>query len=207
MSTRKWFRVDVIIFICFLATAGWGISVWFKKHQQEAKQEAASRAETQAKTIRAKSALARLKTAWNADDSWEHKIQSASYSLEIEHALVTGSPIIVIGTIQDIKTVGDQGQFVVLIDDDDFSSAEINLTFSLMTTPDVANAILADTHNDSIAESSTFLATATIERVEKVEQPPDKEGNDQDYFLAHGKLLGYYDTQMFYLNRKDLGEN
>jgi hypothetical protein len=211
MSIRKWFRVDVIIFVCFIATVGWGITVWYNNHRKEVEHDAAYRAKTLAKTEQAKANLARLKNTWNADESWEHEISASgavapNYSLEIEHALVVGHPVIVVGTIKDVETSGADGVPVVMIENH-YSKNELNLRFSLVATPDVANAILATTHNDPLADVKSFISAASIQRVEKIQQPPDKEGNDQDYFLAHGTLHEAYATQLFEINPKDLGEN
>jgi hypothetical protein len=210
MSIRKWLRADVIIFVCLFATAGWGITVWFKKHQEEARHDAVYKANKLAKTERAKSALARLKNDWNADVSWERKIYAPgvaapSYSLEIEHALVNGHPVIVIGTIQDVEMSGDQGSPVVLMESHS-SPNELKLRFSLVTTTDVANAILSETHNNPMAVFETFISAASMQHVEKIHQSSDKYGNDQDYFLVHGTLHEAYATHLFVLSPKDLGE-
>lgn len=104
---RKRLRGEVVIWVLFIMAASWGLSTWFKKHEEEAKQEAASKAQIAADTERAKSELARLRASWNADDSWEHQVYPSDnsapvYSLDVEHALVKGRPIIVIGEIQDV---------------------------------------------------------------------------------------------------------
>jgi hypothetical protein len=211
MGTRKWFRVDVVIFVLFIGTVLWGGSVWFNKHQQEAKQEAANKARTIADTEQAKSALTRLRSAWNADESWEHQVyppsnEAPAFSLEVEHALVNGRPVIVIGEIQDVRTATDQSGPLVLIQSHS-SPNLVDLRFSLVTTPDVANSILSETRNDPMAEVETYICVATVQHVEKIQQPPDQAGNDQDYFLAHGTLHETYATHLFGLAPKDLGEN
>ncbi len=146
MSTGTRLR-GVVIFVLFILIALWGASVWFRNNQQEAKQEAASKAEETAKMERAKSALARLRTAWNADYSWEHQVYTVnggapSYSLDVEHALVSGHPIIVVGEIQDVRTAADQSGPLVLIQSHPYygSHTQIDLRFSLVTTPDLARA-------------------------------------------------------------------
>ena len=55
----------------------------------------------------------------------------------------------------------------------------------------------------------SFIAVATIRRVEKVEQASDIEGNSEDYFLAYGTLQAAYDTHLFSLiaEPKAFGEN
>jgi hypothetical protein len=211
MNPRKWLRADVVILALFILTASWGASVWFKKHQQQTKQEEAIKAETTADTERAKSALAELRAAWNADDSWEHQVYPPSneapiYTLEVEHALVNGRNIIVIGEIQDVRTATDQSGPVVLIQSHS-SPNSVDLRFSLVTTHDVANSILSESRTHPPDEFETFISVAAIQHVEKIEQPADKEGNEQDYFLAHGTLFATRPTHLFEPDPKDLGEN
>lgn len=208
MSAGKRLR-GVLIFVLFILAISWGVSVWFNKNQQEAKEEAASKIKTTARLERAKTELARLRTAWNADDSWVHQVYPAngdapSYSLEVEHALVSGHPIIVVGEVQDVRTVADQSGPLVLIQS---HRNPVDLRFSLATTPDVANSILSETHGDAMAEFKTFISVATIQSVEKIEPPPDKGGNEQDYFLAHGTLHEAYPTHLVVVDPKQLGEN
>lgn len=83
----------------------------------------------------------------------------------------------------------------------------VDLRFSLETAPKVANSILSATRNDPMSDVETFIAVATVQRVEKIEQPPDKADNDQDYFLGHGTLQEAYDTHLFAADAKELGEN
>jgi hypothetical protein len=201
----------IVIAVVLVLAAAWGIHAWFKKHQQEAQRDAAYKAHIALETEQAKSALARLRASWNADTSWEHQVyppnnDAPSYSLDIEHALVNGHPIIVIGEIQDVKTIQGQSAPVVLIQS--HSSANlVDLRFSLVTTPEIATSILAATRNDPLAQGETFISVATVERVEKIEQPPDSAGNDQSYFLAHGTLQEAYGTHLLAAEPKELGEN
>src|SRR5690242_3963431 len=109
MAMGKRLRGSVIVWILFIAAASWWGSSWYKKHQQEAKREAASKAQTAADTEKAKSELARLRVKWNADVSWEHRVFppdsfAPAYSLDIQEALVKSQPIIVIGEIQDVQS-------------------------------------------------------------------------------------------------------
>lgn len=210
-AERRLLRADVIITVLFIATVSWGIAIWFKNHQQGVRQKEASNAETAAETKRAKLALARFRSTWNADESWEHQVfpsnnDAPAYSLDVEHALVNGHPIIIIGEIQDVRTGQDQNSPLVLIQSH-ASKNLVDLRFSLATTPQLANTILSITHRDPMAEVETFIFVATIQRVEKIEQPPDKADNSQDYFLAHGTLQDAYDTHLFLVEPKELGEN
>lgn len=211
MGTRKLLRGDVIVSLLFIASSCWGISTWFKKHQQETKRESESKAQIAADTERAKSALTRMRATWNADDSWEHQVyptdnSAPAYSLDVEHALVKGHPIIVIGEIQDVRTSQGQATRLVLVQSHS-SPNLVDLRFSLETPPEVANSILSATRNAPLPGVETFIAVVTIERVEKIEQPPDKADNDQDYFLAHGTLHETYDTHLLAVGPKELGED
>ena len=210
MNVRGPIRVDIVVCVLFIVTAFWGISTWFEKHQREAQEEAANKAHAAAETQQAKAAFARLRSTWKADDSWEHKVypstnDAPSFSLDVEHALVNGSPIIVIGEVQDVRTSEDQGSPLVLIRSH-ASKNLVDLRFSLVATPEVANSILSSTRHDSLAEFETVIAVATVQRVEKVEQPPDVHDNDQTYFLAHGTLHEAYATHRLMLDPKELRE-
>lgn len=115
-------------------------------------------------------------------------------------------PLIVIGEVQDVKTSQDQSAPVVVIKSHS-SENLVDLRFLLLTTPEVANSILAATRNDPLGQWETFISVATVQRVEKIEQPPDSARNDQDYFLAHGTLHEAYATHLFAIEPKELGEN
>jgi hypothetical protein len=201
----------VVIALALVLAVSWGIYAWFRKHQEEAKRDAAEKAHIALQTEQARAALARLRTTWNADDSWEHQVYPAnndapSYSLDIERALVNAHPLIVIGEVQDVKTSQDQSAPVVLIQSHS-SGNLLDLRFSLLTTPEVATSILAATRNDPLAQVETFISVATVQHVEKIEQPPDNAGNDQSYFLAHGTLHEAYATHLLAVEPKELGEN
>jgi len=211
MSIKGFRRGDALIAVLFIATVCWGLATWYKKHQGIVATEEAKKARTAAKTEQAKAALARLRAKWNADVFWEKLVYppdngAPSYSLDIERALENGRPIIVIGEIQDVQS--DQGQSapVVLIRSHT-SRNLVDLRFSLVTTPDVANSILAATRNNPLARVETFISVATIQRTERIARPPDNADSEQDYFLAHGILHETYDTHLFVLQPKDLGEH
>lgn len=211
MSERRLFRFDLLITILFLGVISWGGFAWLKKHRQEASQEEATKEQTAEKTGLAKAALARLRSTWDADDSWKHQVYPSSgdppsYSLDVEHALATGRPIIVVGEILDVQSSKDQSAPLVLIQSDS-GSTPVDLRFSLAATPQLADAILSATRNNAMADIETFIVVASVQNVEKVERPPDKADNDQDYFLAHGTLQEAYDTHLLMLEPKDLGEN
>lgn len=215
MNTRRLVRTDLVIYFLLIAIVSWGGLNRLKKHQREAKheaaQDAANKAQAIADTEQAKSALARLRSVWNADDSWEHRVytptnEAAPYSLDIEHALVNGRPIIIVGEVQDVRSSQNQNVPLVLIQSHP-SENSLDLRFSLLTTREVADSILSATGHSPAAEYETFIAVATIQHVEKIEQSPDKDGNDGDYFLAHGTLHAAYATHLIMLNPKELGEN
>jgi hypothetical protein len=202
-------KSETIIIVLVIANVAWGTGAWYKKHRAEEELEAARQAQTLARTERAKAALVHLENVWNADGSWEDEITSPtgdrpSYSMEVEHALVKGHPVIVIGTIQDVETGGGQGDSVIEIENH-FGAHEAKLRFSLTASPEVATSILSATHNDALADVKTFICVASIEHVDKVEPPVDKGGDEQGYFLAHGTLHEAYSTQLFERTPKDLG--
>lgn len=211
MGIRSYLRVDAFIFDAFLGIVAWGGTVWLKKHRLEVKQDKQYRAETRAETAGAKAALARLKSTWNADNRWEDVYSAPgslapAYSLEVQHALMRGRPIIVFGQIQDIQASADPGSSVVTIESQGLGN-NLNLRLSLVSATDAANKILHETRADTWPEFTTYIFVATITKVEKVEMPPDKEGNDEDYFLAHGILHEAYDTHLPMADQKEISGN
>jgi hypothetical protein len=155
MHVRKLARFDNFLYAVFLVIVLWGGLVFIKNRRQESKLDAEKKARSAADIALAKSALVRLRSTWKADDSWENQVSAAtyapSYSMEIEHALVKTSPIIVIGEIQDVKTSLDRSDPLILIRNH-HSRNLLDLRFSLVATPEIANSILSATRHNPMAE-------------------------------------------------------
>ncbi len=199
-SVRHLVRADVVVVLVFVGVAIWGATVWFKNHEHEIRQGEARRAAALANERDAKSAVARLRNSWNADDEWEDALSipryESPYTLDVESVLMKGRPIIVFGDIEDVQKSDDSDRSVVLVQNHGRTD-KLNLRLSLLSAPETTNAILSDLHQNSLGRYTTFVFAATITKVEKIEIPPDKSDNDQNYFLAHGILHDAYDTHDF----------
>ena len=166
-----------------------GIAAWLY-HSHEAKRRAAEAVEAAAvaRDNQARSIVARVRNSWNADDDWEDTFSAKGaaitpYSIELENALIKGRPIIAFGFVEDVRKSGEQDNSIVLIQGNGRTST-IDLRFSLLSAPATTEAIL----NYRSQYPGTLVFAATITSIERVSLPPDKDDNDQDFFLAHGVL-------------------
>jgi hypothetical protein len=166
-----------------------GIAAWLY-HSHEAKRRAAEAVEAAAaaREQQARSIVTRVRKSWNADDNWEDSFSSKGayvtpYTIELESELIKGRPIIAFGLVGDVRKSGEQDDSIVLIQDTG-RTMKWDLRFSLLSAPAITKAIL----NDEDQFAGTLVFAATITSVEKISMPPDKNDNDQDFFLAHGIL-------------------
>jgi hypothetical protein len=188
-GNRKRLR-DVVIAVLFTAVVSVAItSWWFRKQLAEARRDADIQAqigETRANAIRAWN---RLKQNWNADDDWESKVseQNPSNSVDVEHAIAKGHPILIVGEVKGVQTNQDGGATVLV--DNNPNLNHYYLHFSLAATSSVAESLLGSTHKDSFSKTDSFILVANIQNV-------TQDTSYQGYSLAHGTLLEEYPTRM-----------
>lgn len=196
-------RSKCILLLALMAVSA-GIATWFYHgHQiEQGKANAAAAEKERARTI-----VAKVKSTWNADDGWEDVFSSPSssltpYTINVQQALIKGRPLIFFGTVDDVRSSGEQGSSIVLIRcegrTDKLRMGLLRLRLSLLSTPEVTDALLRN--KPRLFETYVFAATVT--GVEKVAMPPDKDDNDQDYFLAHGTLQEAQPIDTFFIPNK-----
>ena len=178
-------RTKVILLLALMIAAAGTVAWFYHGHQIEQGQANAAAAERE----RARSIVAKVKRSWDADDDWEDIFfprQSSPltpYTINVEQALIKGRPLIFFGTVDDVRTSGEQGASIVLIRckgrTDKLRMGLLRLRLSLLSTPEVTDALLRN--KPRFFESYVFAAT--VNSVEKIAMPPDKDDNDQDYFL------------------------
>jgi len=168
--------------LLFLGGAATGIGAWFYHAHKVERREAEA---ATAKEEFAKSVVAGVLKTWKADDRWEDSLSSSRdrgrplYSIEIEKAPIYGRPLIVYGRVEDVDESGESENSIVSIQ----THTGLNLRLSLLSPPEITNAILARKGRPS----EMFVFAVKINRVEKVASPPDSSA--EDYFLGHGVLL------------------
>jgi hypothetical protein len=166
-----------------------GTSTWlYQSHEVKRRAAEAAEAAAAAREVQARLVVARVRNAWNAADDWEDALPSenaafATYTIELENALIKGRPIVAFGLVDDVRKPGEQDNSTVLFQDIGRTKG-MDLRFALLSAPATTKGFLD--HKDR--SSNMFVFAATITSVEKVAMPPDSNGNDQDYFLAHGIL-------------------
>jgi hypothetical protein len=178
------------ILLLALLTAAAGIAAWFY-HSRTAEKRNAD--EARAIAEHARSVVAAVQKSWNADDDWEDVFSSPGspptpYTINVERALIKERPLIFFGTVDDVRTSGENGNSIVSVQckgrTTKFRLGLLHLRLSLLSAPDTTNSLL----RNKPRPFETYVFAATITSVENVPVAPDKYDNDQDYFLAHGTL-------------------
>jgi hypothetical protein len=171
--------------IVLLACAAAGIAFWFH-HAHEVKLREIEAAT--AKEEYAKSVVAEMVNTWHADDHWEKSLSSPGdssqtlYTIDLEKALMRDRPLIVFGRLEDVGKSGQSENSVISIWTETRTSLSTALRLSLLSPPEITNAILGQKDR----ASEMFVFTVKINSVEKVTMPSNS--SDPDYFLAHGVL-------------------
>jgi hypothetical protein len=197
----------VISGLLVLILVAWVAFAWRRSFKSVSFQEATARAQRAVKIATAKDTFTQLQAEWKADGSWEQQISSiddASYSLEVERVLARGSPIILVGEIDDVQSVEGQSLRLVTLSTNSGRSLG-GLSFSLFATPDVAASIITQRGEHLGGLTKTFVSVATIQRVDKAEQAVNTSSNDGDLFVAHGTLHESRAIDVLALDQQDLG--
>jgi hypothetical protein len=174
-----------ILGILLLGGAAAGIAFWFY-HAHEVKLREAEAAT--AKEEYAKSVVTGLINTWHADDHWEDSFAALGdrsrtlYTIELEKVLIQDRPLIVFGDVEDVSKSGQSENSIISIWTETRGNLSPALRLSLLSPPEVTNAILAQKGR----ASEMFVFAVKIESVEKVSMSSDS--SDPDYFLAHGDL-------------------
>jgi hypothetical protein len=198
---QKRLRFDVILAVLLTAAVSVGItSWWFGKQLAEARLNAAVEAEIGEKSAKAIRAWNRLKQHWNADDDWESQLSknAPSSSVDVEHAMVKGRPILILGKINDVVTNQDSDGATVLIENH-LTQEKYFLRFSLAASSGVAKSMEASTQKEIVSKLDSFILVANIQSVTRTQ-----DTNDQGYFLAHGTLLEEYPAEMILIGPEPL---
>lgn len=188
----------------------------YRQHEQEVAQQEASKAKVAANMADFQSAIARIESSWQAEDSWENGLSGGDasitpYTVNFEHALVTGHPLIFYGNVIDVHSNEGQDNSTIVVKVHGRKSA-VRLQLSLNASPQQTEAI---TRNgafglaygfDELSKVCVFVAS--IDNVERVEAS-DKQGDDASYFVAQGTLHDayasrVYGTEFFSLKRSEL---
>jgi hypothetical protein len=199
--------------LCLCAVAYYAIHS-YRQHEKEVAQQEASKARAAANMAGFLSAIERLKNSWHATDAWESGLPDEDaattlYTVNFEHALVTGHPLILYGNVIDIHSIDGRNESTVLVKVSG-RKRTVNLQLSLNASPQQAEAIM---HNSSfgrefgIDELSKVCAfVVSIDGVDRVEAS-GKDGEDTSYFVAHGTLDDAYASQVYgaeyFFNRRD----
>jgi hypothetical protein len=186
MSNRMKSVGRFILGFLLLAGAAAGIAARFY-HAHEVKLREAEAAA--AKEEYAKSVVAGVINAWHADDHWEDSLSSPGgrrrtlYTIELEKALIHDRPLIVLGDVEDVSKSAQSENTIISIWTETRANLSPALRLSLLSPPEIANAILGQKDR----ASELFVFAVKINSVERVAPPTDSSVHE--YFLAHGVLL------------------
>ena len=180
--------------IVLLGCAAAGIAFWFH-HAHEVKLREAEAAT--AKEEYAKSVVAAMMNTWHADDHWEKSLSSPGdssrtlYTIELEKALIQVRPLIVFGIVDDVSKSGQSENSIISIWTETRTSLSTALRLSLLSPPEITNAILGQKDR----ASEMFVFAVKISSVEKISMPSNSEFGD--YFLAHGVLYAAKPIELY----------
>ena len=190
----------VVLGLCVLALPA---VRWYWQHEREVQHSEENHAKDVANRSELEAELGKLKAKWLADDDWENSLttrhlSAVPYSIDLEHALIKGYPLIFYGTVEDVRTLDGQQESSVRIHVYGHRDS-LRLRLLLEASPELASEITKGglfhaARFDEVSKVSIFVAS-----IDDVQRVPayNNQGEDVGYFMARGTLKDAFASQVY----------